>query len=429
LKGTPYLAKKQRKSEIKKTPTKRQLSKWQRQKKIQRIIIISGSVFIAIIIAFVGFGYYQQQVKPYHQPVLRVNDTVFDMKYYLKTLELYVEGLDETRASIMAQMVVGAIMQNALINQHAPELGITVDNDEVDKALEERNLPVIKPYQDAYRAELLTEKLLADYFDSKVPTTDEQVNIQAMVVPMESEAEEIIGKLNSGESFTTLAQENSIEDLTRQKGGDLGWIPKEYMSTVYPSLSDSSLEFIAFSIDPGTISKPVYDPSLIKDGGYWLLEVTEKDADVSCHVQGILVGSEDEANEIRSKLLTSEDFATLAESFSQDTQSNEYGGDLGWIQKGYGKEIIVDTAFSLDVGVISEPVFDDSVQTTGGYWIVKVLEKDAERQLSDDTRNSLKNEQFTVWLEGLRTSDVIEQYINEEQISWAVDQVYKNSGA
>ncbi|MEJ2739995.1 MAG: hypothetical protein P8105_09255 [Dehalococcoidia bacterium] len=121
------MAKKQKKSEIKRTPTKRQLSKWQRQKKIQRIIIISGSVFFAVILAIVGYGFYQEQVKPYRQPVLKVNDTIINMKYYLEMAKLYTKNLDRNQGMAMAEMAVGAIMQNELINQHAPELGVTVD--------------------------------------------------------------------------------------------------------------------------------------------------------------------------------------------------------------------------------------------------------------------------------------------------------------
>jgi parvulin-like peptidyl-prolyl isomerase len=99
------------------------------------------------------------------------------------------------------------------------------------------------------------------------------------------------------------------------------------------------------------------------------------------------------------------------------------------LQKGYGNELVTNTAFNLEPEAISEPVFDDSVQTTGGYWIVKVLEKENDRQLDDNIRNSLKNEELTTWLEDLRTSDVIEQYITDEQISWALGKVYNDSGA
>jgi parvulin-like peptidyl-prolyl isomerase len=418
------LAKKQKKSDIKRAPTKRQLSKWQRQKKIQRIIIISGSVFFALILAIVGYGFYQEQVKPYRQPVLKVNDTVFNMKYYLKIVELYTENMDRNQGMAMAEIALGAIMQNELINEHAPELGITVDKSEVDDALIERDLPTIKPYRDAYTAELYTEKLLAGYFDEKIPSTADQVEIQAMIVPTESEAEEIIERLNTGESFGALAKKYSIEETTREKGGDLGWIAEGFIDKTYPSLSDSFVDVIAFSLDPGEISEPSYDPSQTKEGGYWILEVIEADEDVSRQVRGILLGSNQEANEVREKLINGEDFASIAGSLSQDAQSRDFGGDLGWIQRGYGNETITDAAFNLDTGEISEPLFDESVTTTGGYWIVKVLEKEAGRPIDSTIRDQLKQEEFIAWLENYREADDIEQYLNEEQLLWVIDQVY-----
>ena len=113
------MAKKQKKSEIKRTPTKRQLSKWQRQKKIQRIIIISGSVFFAVILAIVGYGYYQEQVKPYRQTVLKVNDTTFNMKYYLKIVELYTKDLTKEQGMAMAEIALGiaCIFENFAANK------------------------------------------------------------------------------------------------------------------------------------------------------------------------------------------------------------------------------------------------------------------------------------------------------------------------
>ena len=418
------MAKKQKKSEIKRTPTKRQLSKWQRQKKIQRIIIISGSVFFAVILAIVGYGFYQEQVKPYRQPVLKVNDTIINMKYYLEMAKLYTKNLDRNQGMAMAEMAVGAIMQNELINQHAPELGVTVDKSEVDEALIEMDLPTIKPYQDAYRAELYTEKLLAGYFDEEVPATADQVNVQAMVVSTKNEANDIIERLKTGESFSALAKEYSIETTTRENGGDLGWIAEGYMDKIYPDLNDSFIDVIAFSLNPGEISEPKYDATQSKDGGFWILEVTEKDEDISYRVSGILLGSEQEANEVREKLLNGEDFASLASTLSQDTQSRDFGGDLGWVQRGFGNEIITNAAFSLNIGDISEPIYDESVTTVGGYWIVKTLEKEEGRPIDSTIRDQLKQEKFTAWLTDYREADDIEQYLNEEQLMWVINQLY-----
>ncbi|MCX6008870.1 MAG: hypothetical protein NTW48_02310, partial [Chloroflexi bacterium] len=90
------MAKKQKRTELKRPPTKRQLSKWQRQQRIQRIIVTVGILFFALIVGYIGYGYYDEQVKPLHQPVVKINGTVFDMDYYIKLLELYSRGKDST---------------------------------------------------------------------------------------------------------------------------------------------------------------------------------------------------------------------------------------------------------------------------------------------------------------------------------------------
>jgi parvulin-like peptidyl-prolyl isomerase len=245
-----------------------------------------------------------------------------------------------------------------------------------------------------------------------------------MVVSTKSEAEEIIERLKAGESFNALAEEYSIEQTTKENGGDLGWIAEGQIEETYPNLSDSFIDAIAFSLDPGEISEPKYDATQSKDGGYWILEVTEKDEDVSRRVRGILLGSEQEANEVREKLLNGEDFDSLASTLSQDTQSKDFGGDLGWVQKGFGNETIADAAFSLDTGDISEPIYDESITTTGGYWIVKTLERDTERPIDSTIRDELKQNEFTAWLENLRETNDIEQTLSEEQLLWVIDRVF-----
>jgi parvulin-like peptidyl-prolyl isomerase len=245
-----------------------------------------------------------------------------------------------------------------------------------------------------------------------------------MVVSTKNQASEIIERLKAGESFNALAEDYSIETTTKENGGDLGWIGEDQIDETYPDLSDSFIDAIAFSLDPGEISEPKYDATQSKDGGYWILEVTEEDEDVSRRVRGILLGSEQEANEVREKLLNGEDFASLASTLSQDTQSSEFGGDLGWLQKGFGNEIVTDAAFVLNIGDISEPIYDESITTTGGYWIVKTLERDTERAIDSTIREELKQDEFTAWLENLRETNDIEQTLNEEQLLWVIDQVY-----
>jgi len=420
------LAKKHKKTKSRQPPTKRQLSTWQRQRRLQRVIMIIAGVFFAFVVVFVGYGYYDDQVKPLHQPVVRVNDTVLNMDYYLKALDLYSQGQEASIVSYMADMTIDALERNELARQGVRDLGIEVTDEEIDSALEDLGLRDDEVNRELIGAELLTDKLLREYLEPKVPTACEQVQVQAMFLESETVAEEVIDGLAASDNFTALAKEFSTEALTKEKGGDLGWLPKGFAHLLLRQLGDSLLEEIAFHLEPGELSEPTYDESVAKEIGYWLIEVIEKDETMGSHARGILLGSRQEAEEIRAKLEAGEDFATLVQEHSQNPQSRESEGDLGWLRREAGNKVVVEAAFGLEPGVLSEPVADESVQTQGGYWLVQVLDKDADRQLDDETRELAKSKAFEDWLDEQREKSTVEKYLDAEQKSWAVARVRRD---
>jgi len=74
--------------------TKHQLSRWQRQKRRQRIILGLGIFIIVAVLGIVGGAWYTNYYQPLHQTVIRVNDTKFNMDYYVEMLKLnYMYGL------------------------------------------------------------------------------------------------------------------------------------------------------------------------------------------------------------------------------------------------------------------------------------------------------------------------------------------------
>ncbi len=76
------------------------------------------------------------------------------------------------------------------------------------------------------------------------------------------------------------------------------------------------------------------------------------------------------AAEIQQRLLDGEDFAALAEEFSDDPGSRSEGGDLGWIQPEEMVAPFEDALYGLDApGAISEPV-----ETRFGYHIIRLEE-------------------------------------------------------
>jgi len=360
--------------------------------------------------------------------VLRVNDTVIGMKYYLDVLALYLQGLDENQVSLLSQSVLGTIVQNQLIIQRAPDLGIYVSDEEIIDRLGQPNLPDNKAYRDILTAELLREKFFENYVDPKVPDAVEQVKVQAMFLPDSTVAEEVRNRVVNGESFNTLAEEYSVDQVTKSNKGDLGWLPLGMLDKVYGDYSDSSLEDIAFSMEPGELSEPVYDATLKKMGGYWIIEVLEKDDDKSSHVRGILLSSREEAEETKKRLESGEDFNDVVVDVSQHELSRDYGGDLGWVQKGYGNEVINEVAFELEPGELSEPVFDDTAEVTGGYWLVEVLDRDDSRKLDIEIVDQVKNEIYSEWIEEQRVTSEVEIYITDEQRAWAVERYLSSRG-
>jgi len=404
--------------------TKRQLSQWQQQKKRQRIIIISGIFIIAAVLLVVGTGWYISEYRPLHQTVIRVNDVEFDMNYYVKVLKFYGEGQPSYFMYNLADEVVKVIERNELVRQEAKELGISVSNEEVDRELKSRDPPLSKDYRDMIRTEILAGKLLDEYFEPKVPVLAEQRHIMAMLLESESQATEVRARLNGGEDFGELAGELSLDEVSRDKKGDLGWHPKEIIAEL---LATSVPGEQAFSADVAVLSQPIYDEEVIKNAGYWLVKVIERDQETGeAFIKAILLGSEEQAQQVKSRLEAGENFTALAAELSQDKGSKENGGELGWLTEGMMGSDFDEFVFNSEVelNTLSEPISDEMAWTQGGYWLIKVLDRDDNREVEESDRSWLKTKALNEWVSSLwdnPNNEVDDSYLDEEKKAWALE--------
>jgi hypothetical protein len=425
------LAKKNIKTEVKPLPTKRQLSRHRRQQRIQFIIYICGAVFLALLISLVSYGYWATEVKPYQQPVAKINGTTYDMGYYVKMLELYSKGQDSTQTTTMANNLIQVMEYNQALSKAAPELGITASDNEVGALIKASSIPNEQVYRDAAAATLLTNKVSKDYFDKQVPLSTEQVQTQALFVESNDIADKLAVRIAAGDNFTALAEENSLEPITRDNGGNLGWLPKGFTNILLGNLGNSALKDIPFTLNAGQLSKPTFDGTILKDLGYWIAQVTEKDATKGSHVRAILASSRQDAEVIRGKIVAGEDFATLVKTYSQDYTSASDNGDMGWTGVGAGgitNRLVLGLALPLDSGAVSQPGADKSAKTAGGFWLVRALNKDENRALDGNTRQTLKNGLFQNWIAAKMKGDSVETLLTEEQKTWAINLVVKARG-
>ena len=421
---------KKKQQKPKREVTKRQLSRWQRQKKRQRLILSLGILIIVAALVTIVAGWYTTQYRPMHETVVTVNGTNFNMKYYINMLKYYGQGQSGYDLYAIADDVVAIIERDELVRQGAEELGIIVTDDEVDEELESLDSSLSKDYRDLVRTEMLVTRLEDEYFEQKVPFFAEQRHVLAMLLEDENQAIEVRARLEAGEGFAELAGELSLESISQTKNGDLGWRPEDVLEGL---LLTSIPGYYAFCAQVGVLSQPIYDETITKSVGYWLLKVSEReeDSDLS-HVQAILSGSEKEAQDIRARLEAGEDFATLAKRLSQHYVSRENDGDIGWLTPGTMSPVFDEFAFDyeVDLETVSEPICDDTVETTEGYWLIKVLDKDDNREIEDDDRLLLKSKALNEWVASLwdDPGNKIESYLDEDKKFWAVSKATEELG-
>jgi len=388
----------------------------------RRRFLFIGIGIVAAVGGIIGGGWYVDEYQPLQKTVIRVNDTEFDMRYYIDMLEL------DYSHSISGD-VVKFIQQNELIRQgvEAHGLGATASDAEISEELASYDPPLGEEYTDLARASVLMDKLLSGYFDGQVPQNAEQDQVMAMFLDSEAQAQEVLGRIAGGEDFATLAGELSLEGMTKLGSGDLGWHPAGILPGI---IGTSVVEDYALTAEVGVISAPLYDEALAKQVGYWIIEVVEREEGTNrVHVQAILLGSEVEAQDARSRLDAGDDFAALAGELSQDAASQGQGGDMGWIAAADLDETFSDFITNAEIGEMSQPIRDDRVNTTGGYWLVKVVGRETGRQIDETDREQLKRQALDEWVGSLWNDpdNLVEDYLDSQTMLWAINKASANT--
>jgi len=417
--------------------------------KIRRIVIIAAAVFLAGILSWVGYGYYKDyKSNPLRQVVIEVNGVDFNMEYFVKMLDIYVDNYinitvntyldfymqayNATReetiqlltsnaisdlsqntdniADMITDQVADDIIDAELLRQGAKNLDIAVTTEEIEAQLKEYDLPNDSVYRDMIRASLLQEKLKEEYFGPRLNATMEQADVQVVLVESQEVATELIAEVEAGGNFTALAEEFSCNSTVE---GNLGWLPEELMP-------NTLIANAAFNGTVGEISQ-LYDETAIKDVGYWLIKVTDKhDEEINALV--MLLGSEAEAEQVKAQLAAGGNFSALAMKYSQH-ESKTKGGKLDGLKQGdMGSTAFDQVAFNITPNVLSEPVKDESVQTTGGYWLVKVIDRD-NHELEEEVRKELIDKHLNDWLEEWAEESTIETHLDADKKSWAINKV------
>ena len=242
----------------------------------QTSIIIAASV-IGLILIIVFISLYIGTA-PFRRTIIIVDDATIRMDYFIDRTRL--AGSDAT--SMLLNLA-----NEQIIQIEAAKIGLEIFTEDIDRELRraaagEDGEISDSEYREWYRQQLNESKLsssqfrdfvgmglLIDRFHSllaeSVATIAPQVHAYDIIVGTYGEALSVVEKWEDGEDFHDLALEFSIDDSTRDSGGDLGWFPRGVLLPQY--------EYMIFDLDIGAISQPI----ATEEDLYIVFTVTEKD--------------------------------------------------------------------------------------------------------------------------------------------------------
>jgi parvulin-like peptidyl-prolyl isomerase len=225
-------------------------------------------------------------------------------------------GLGQTPAAQDYRVVVlNDLIERELIAQAAATANITVAPATVDAKLTELkagvgdaanfqawldvNQMTEAEFRDELAAEMLVEQVVA-YVTADVPRTAEQVHARYLQVNDAALAQSLLEQVRAGGDFAALALAHSLDRVTGENGGDLGWFTRG-------KLLVPEVEAAAFALEVNAVSEVITVTGLDGQATYYLVQVIEKDP------QRPLTADE------RSILLQAAFEVWLAEQWSQAT--------------------------------------------------------------------------------------------------------------
>ena len=234
--------------------------------------------------------------------------------------------------------------------------------------------------------------------------------VRQIQVKTKALAEEVLKKIDEGESFADLVESNSINQ-NRSQGGLMPWRKINEMPSIFANaMKEQSLGFISEPIETGS--------------GFHLLKLEDKRGPLvkfeeqweTRHVLLVPSAIRDvdatkaEAEVLREKVLAGEDFAKIAEQYSEDPGSGSNGGSLDWLPMGSTVSEFENVMINSDLNVVSE-VFESQfgfhfLEVTG-----KRLEDITDYQIEERAYSILFSRKFDEELENTLRSMRAEAFV------------------
>ncbi|HAT8256993.1 TPA: molecular chaperone SurA [Legionella pneumophila] len=381
-----------------------------------------------------------------------VNDNVItsselNAQVELSKKQIIAQNMQMPDESVLRKQVLQHLIDVDLEMQMAKQNGITIENAEIDEAIEKiaasnhLNLSQMRDeitkqgiswqeYRQNIRKEMLISRVQQKAVGKDIIVTNEQVeqylktagriensnltyHLKNIVIPLSEEpttkqlqrakieAENLLNKIKKGEDFSRLAIEESSGEFALE-GGDLGERHLAELPEVFAK------EVIHMKV--GQVAGPIR-----AGNGFHLIKLVavggenQRHVITQTHVRHILlkpdasmVPSEaiKQVNNIYRQIQSGKDFALMAKQYSLDAASAVKGGDLGWVNPGELVPEFEKTMNSLPLHKVSKPV-----KTQYGWHLIEVI---ARRQKDDS--EAFKKQQVRQFLQQRKFVEAVQNW-------------------
>ncbi len=395
--------------------TRKHIARKQREDKQRRYILIGTIVVLVLVFGLIIYGILNELVLKKQQAVAIVNGERISTESFQKSVRYARQQIiasavntyqfiqmfgdsPETQAQFTGQLaqvqaqlepvalgnqILDQIIDEVLIRQEAEKRGISLDEEEIDQAVEEafgyyaNGTPTSQPTSEP------------------IPTSTLSAQQKALIPPTAT--------ATPTEVITITATPTSIPTITPTSAPTAS--PTPYTEDSFQSQYEQALvnfnDSIGFDENDlrDIIRKQLYYQKLQES---MRAELSGESTEEQVWAKHILVADQATAELVLERLAAGEAWHDLAAELSTDTSNKDRGGDLGWFGRGMMVAEFEDAAFSLEIGEVSDPV-----ETNFGFHIIQLIGRE-ERPLSNEELEQRHQQAFFEWLQGIRDDSEIE---------------------
>ena len=385
-----------------------------------------------ITVPFALFGIQDYVSRSATNSIATVDGEDIDINIYYQELNTQQRNLQQQLGAAYTQEIDDAIKQTLLdsmineklIENYANSLDIVTLDDEVKSVIELNQAFLVDGEfsQDRY-TQLLR-------LNSYSPAGYELAQSKSLT-------REQIKRNLSGSAFMSSIQIDQLNDLASQQREvsyialntnnylDQVSVSKDQISDYFDENRSSFIEGRKVKVDFVELTLETMDEpdSPTNDD---LQSLYDDNADLYTNLerrraQHILVESEDLANDLLDQINQGADFADLAKANSEDSSSNEEGGDLGFFEKELMGAEFDEAAFAMNIGDVSGVVATDY----GYFHIIKLTDIEPETM---QTFDQVEEQLAALYIKKAKEKmlfDSLEEFINlsyEESLDMVADQ-------